>query len=128
MYARTLMGGSGISAGAATAITGGVGTHVPAGTTNADATAMGRLGIAFLAAVSSGTGVRLASGGPGDSITVANQDATNAVLVYPPVVIGGAASQINNLTATTGGFSVAANKRCTFYCVSATQWVSVLSA
>ena len=127
-YSRTMMGGSGISSGMALAINGGAATHVPAGTTNADATALGRLGIAFIASTPSGTGVRLQSGAPGDSIVVANQDAANALLVYPPVTIGGVAAAINNLTATTGGFSIAANRRATFYCVSASQWVSVLSA
>lgn len=122
-YASTMMGGSGISSGMALGINGGSQSVTPAGSTYADATALPKIGLCYAASVTSGTGVTLAAGAPGDSVTVANHDASNALLVYPP---SGAA--INRLTATTQGFSVAANKTATFYCYSATQWVANLSA
>jgi hypothetical protein len=69
------------------------------------------------------TGVRLpAPGGVGDAVLVYNRGA-NAALVYPQA--GGA---INALTATTGGFSVAAGARAVFTCWDGTNWCAVLSA
>lgn len=38
----------------------------------------------YLASVSSGTGIVLQGGNPGDIIWVTNGDTTNALLVYPP--------------------------------------------
>ena len=122
-YAQTMMGGSGVSAGAALAINGGVAAITPAGSAVTDATAGSKVGLLFAASTGSGTGIKLAAGAPGDSVVVANQDASNALLVYPP-----SAAKINNLTVTTQGFSIAANTRATLVCYSATQWVSVLSA
>lgn len=116
-YASTIMQG-GISAGSAQAINGGEQNVTPAGSTSADAAALGRSGICYAASVGSGTGVTLATGAPGDSVIVANHDASNALLVYPP-----ASAAINRLTATSQGFSVTANKTAIFFCVSATQWV-----
>ena len=70
-----------------------------------------------------GTGVRLpVPGGVGDAVLVYNRGA-NAVLVYPHA--GGA---INALTATTGGFSVAAGGRAVFTCWDGSNWAAVLSA
>lgn len=70
-----------------------------------------------------GTGVRLPTpAGVGDSVLVYNRGA-NAVLVYPQA--GGA---INALTATTGGFSVAAGARAAFTCWDGTNWAVMLSA
>jgi hypothetical protein len=69
------------------------------------------------------TGVRLSPpSGIGDAVLVYNRGA-NAVLVYPQA--GGA---INALTATTGGFSVAAGARAVFTCWDGTNWAAVLSA
>ena len=117
MFAATIIQG-GTSAGQATAIVGGEGSVTPAGSTYADATALtGKLGLNYAASVTSGTGVTLQAGAPGDFVAIANHDASNALLVYPP---SGAA--INRLTATTQGFSVTANKTAIFFCISATQW------
>lgn len=59
---------------------------------------------------------------PGARVTVVNSGA-NALLVYP-----GTGAQINALTATTGGFSVAAGGRADFIGVTDTNWFAILSA
>lgn len=69
------------------------------------------------------TGVRLpVPGGRGDTVVVYNRGA-NAALVYPQP--GG---QVNALTATTAGFSVAANARAVFVCWNGKDWMALLSA
>jgi hypothetical protein len=97
---------------------------VAAGSSNADAlqlSADADFNVVGTAAAS--TGVRLPTpGGVGDAVLVYNRGA-NAVLVYPQA--GGA---VNALTATTGGFSVAAGGRAVFTCWDGTNWCAVLSA
>jgi len=96
-------------------------TQVSAGTTNADATALSG-DIVTLTTVAAGTGVIMPAMNQGDWVVVGNQGA-NALLVYPP-----SGGQINALTRTTGGFSIAAAKQAVFYCLNAIQFVAVLSA
>ncbi len=117
-YAATMMGGSGIPSGMATAINGGEQNVTSAGSAYSDSTQLPKMGLCYAASVGSGEGVKIAAGAPGDSVVIANHDASNALLVYPP-----ASAAINRLTATTQGFSVTANKTAIFFCVSATQWV-----
>ena len=100
---------AGISAGAANQICGGVVTGISAAGTSVSTTA-------------ASTGVKLPPVERGALIEVYNQGA-NALLVYPP-----ASAAINALTATTGGFSVAAGKAARFRAVSGTQIYSMLSA
>lgn len=97
---------------------------VAAGTTNADALQLDATAdINTLVTVAASTGVKLpAPTGNGDAVVVFNRGA-NAVLVYPQ-----AGGQINALTATTGGFSVAAGGRAVFVCHNGTDWLAVLSA
>lgn len=59
----------------------------------------------------------------GAEITVVNAHATNAIRVYA----AGATDVINALSNATA-FSVAATKTCTFYCATAGQWHTLLSA
>jgi hypothetical protein len=96
-------------------------SQVASGTTNADATALAG-DLVTLATVAAGTGVILPAMNQGDWVVVGNQGA-NALLVYPP-----SGGQINALTRTTGGFSVTAAKAASFYCVSAAQFIAILSA
>ena len=95
-----------------------------AGTTNANALPLSPdadFHVVGTAAI--GSGVRLnPPSGVGDAVLVYNRGA-NAVLVYPQA--GGA---INALTATTGGFSVAAGARAVFTSWDGTNWTVVLSA
>lgn len=97
-------------------------TLTAAGTTNADAL---RLSAAInrVTTTAAGTGVLLPPIEPGARVTVMNSGA-NALLVYP----GTTGAQINALTATTGGFSVAAGGRADFIAFSSTVWGAILSA
>lgn len=92
-----------------------------AGSTNADALQLGAA-INRSTTTASGTGVKLPLPTPGDRVTVINSGA-NALLVYP-----GTGATINALTATSGGFSVAAGGRADFVGVTNTNWFAVLSA
>lgn len=98
-----------------------VDTITAAGTTNADATGLSAA-INRVTTAAASTGVRLMAPEAGSQVAVINSGA-NAVLVYPST---GAA--INALTATTGGFSVAAGGRALFIGTSSANWFAVLSA
>ena len=113
---------SGISAGAANQICGGVVTAISAaGTSNTDATVLSA-SVNVVSTAAASTGVKLPPVERGALIEVYNQGA-NAVLVYPP-----AGAKIDALTATTGGFSVGAGKAARFRAVSGTQIYSMLGA
>lgn len=94
-----------------------------AGSSNTDALQLSAA-INRVTTTAAGTGVRLpiALISPGARVTVINSGA-NALLVYP-----GTGAQINALTATTQGFSVAAGGRADFVAVTDTNWFAILSA
>lgn len=114
--------GVGLPAAAAVNICGDVvNTITAAGTNNTNATGLsGAINRVTTAAAS--TGVRLMAPEAGSMVVVINSGA-NAVLVYPST---GAA--INALTATTGGFSVAAGGRALFIGIGSANWFAILSA
>lgn len=93
------------------------------GTTNADALQL-TSAINRVTTTALGTGVVLpiALISRGARVTVVNSGA-NALLVYP-----GTGATINALTATTGGFSIAAGGRADFVATSDTNWFAILSA
>jgi hypothetical protein len=114
--------GSGLSPLAATNICGDVATALTAtGTTNADALALSAT-INLVSTTAASTGVRLMLPESGSGVVVINSGA-NALLVYP-----GTGAQINALTATTGGFSVAAGGRALFVGTGSANWFAILSA
>jgi hypothetical protein len=114
--------GAGNSASAATQICGDVADTLTAtGTTNADALQLSAI-INRVTTTAASTGVRLMLPEQGSQVVVVNSGA-NALLVYP-----GTGAQINALTATTGGFSVAAGGRALFVGTSSANWFAVLSA
>ena len=114
--------GSGLSPLAATNICGDVATALTAtGTTNADALALSAT-INQVSTTAASTGVRLMLPESGSGVVVINSGA-NALLVYP-----GTGAQINALTATTGGFSVAAGGRALFVGTGSANWYAILSA
>lgn len=114
--------GSGLSPLAATNICGDVATALTAtGTTNADALALSAT-INQVSTTAASTGVRLMSPESGSGVVVINSGA-NALLVYPST-----GAQINALTATTGGFSVAAGGRALFVGTGSANWFAILSA
>jgi len=114
--------GSGLSSLAAVNICGDVGdTLTAAGTSNTDALALSAA-INRVTTTAASTGVRLPLPESGSAIVVVNSGA-NALLVYP-----GTGAQINALTATTAGFSVAAGGRAMFVGTSSTNWFAILSA
>lgn len=92
-----------------------------AGTTNTDALQLGAA-INRVTTTALNTGVRLPLPKPGERVSVINSGA-NALLVYP-----GTGAQINALTATTGGFSIAAGGRSDFIGVTNALWTANLSA
>jgi hypothetical protein len=94
-----------------------------AGSSNTDALQL-TAAINRVTTTAASTGVVLPSAmlTPGARVTVINSGA-NALLVYP-----GTGAQINALTATTGGFSVAAGGRADFIGVTNTNWFAILSA
>lgn len=114
--------GSGTPAGQATAIVGDTVTGLTAaGSSNTDALQLNATNNR-VTTTASGTGVRLPPLEVGSMVTVMNSGA-NALLVYP-----GTGNQINALTATTAGFSVAAGGRAAFIAYAPTVWGAVLSA
>ena len=114
--------GSGLASLAATNICGDVADSLTAaGTSNTDALALSAT-INRVTTTALNTGVRLMLPEAGSAVVVVNSGA-NALLVYP-----GTGAQINALTATTGGFSVAAGGRAMFVGTSSTNWFAVLSA
>lgn len=94
-----------------------------AGSSNADALQLSAA-INRVTTTAASTGVVLPAAlmTPGARATVVNSGA-NALLVYP-----GTGNTINALTATTGGFSVAAGGRADFVGVTNTNWFAILSA
>lgn len=114
--------GSGVASQAAVNICGDVATGLTAtGTTNADALQLSAV-VNHVGTTASGTGVILPPLEPGASVFVINSGA-NALLVYP-----GTGFQINALTATTQGFSVASGGRAQFIAFTSTKWGAILSA
>lgn len=107
--------------GAMSTVAGGL---TAAGTTNANALVLSSdADLHTITTAGAGTGAILsAPSGAGDEVVVFNRGA-NAVLVYPQ-----AGGQINALTATTAGFSVAAGGRCVFVCHDGVNWMAFLSA
>ena len=91
------------------------------GSTNADALQLSAV-VNQVSTAASGTGVILPPLEPGASVFVMNSGA-NALLVYP-----GTGFQINALTATTQGFSVASGGRAQFIAFTSTRWGAILSA
>ena len=115
--------GSGLPAQAAVNICGDVASTLTAtGTSNADALRL-TAAINEVTTTALGTGVLLPPLEVGASVFVHNAGA-NALLVYP----GTTGAQINALTATTGGFSIAAGGKALFVAVSGTRWSALLSA
>lgn len=116
--------GVGLSGGAAVNVCGDVASGLTAaGANNTNALQLTAV-INEIGTAAAGTGVLLpAPIEPGAQVYVHNAGA-NAVLVYP----GTTGAQINALTATTGGFSVAAGGKALFTAVSATRWSALLSA
>lgn len=114
--------GVGFSALAANTVCGDTVTGLTAaGSTNADALQLSSINNR-VTTTALNTGVRLPPLEVGAMVTVMNSGA-NALLVYP-----GTGNQINALTATTGGFSVAAGGRALFIAYAPTVWGAVLSA
>lgn len=114
--------GSGLSPLAAVNVCGDVATTLTAtGTTNADALGLSAV-INQVSTTAASTGVRLMVPESGSAVVVINSGA-NALLVYP-----GTGAQINALTATTGGFSVAAGGRAMFVGTGSANWYAILSA
>jgi hypothetical protein len=95
-----------------------------AGTNNTNALVLSPdVDIHVIGTAAASTGVRLsAPGGVGDTVVVYNRGA-NAVLVYPQ-----ADGQINALTVTTAGLSVAAGSKAVLVCWDGTNWLSIVSA
>lgn len=94
-----------------------------AGSSNADALQLtAAINRVTTTALSTGVLLPLSLISPGARVTVVNSGA-NALLVYP-----GTGATINALTATTGGFSVAAGGRADFVAVTDTNWFAILSA
>lgn len=114
--------GSGAPGQLATAIVGNVDNGLTAaGSANTDALQLNSANNR-VTTTAAGTGVRLPPLEVGSMVTVMNSGA-NALLVYP-----GTGNQINALTATTGGFSVAAGGRAAFIAYAPTVWGAILSA
>lgn len=88
------------------------------GSTNADAAAVLE-GLTVVTGADATKGVILPTAVPGATVEIKN-GAAAVLKVYPS-----AGAQINALTATTGGLSVAANAPVIFRCKSATQWYSI---
>ena len=95
--------------------------YAAAGTTQATATPIDDDSIINVTTVGAGSGVILANQGAA-SITVFNNNGTNALLVYPP--LGGTINQ----TAANTGYSVAANKSSQFQTADGVFWVATHSA
>ena len=122
MAIPTRLMGSGFAAQQAVNVCGDVTDSITAtGTTNADAVQLSSA-INRVTTTAASTGARLMLPEAGSQVVVVNSGA-NALLVYP-----GTGASINALTATTGGFSVAAGGRALFVGTSSANWFAVLSA
>lgn len=114
--------GVGLAAVAATEVCGTVADNLTAtGSSNTDALQLSVV-INRVTTAAASTGVRLMLPEPGSAVVVVNSGA-NALTVYP-----GTGAQINALTATTGGFSVASGGRALFVGTSSANWFAILSA
>lgn len=114
--------GSGVAPLAAVNICGDVENGLTAaGSSNSDALQLSAA-INRVTTTAASTGVRLPPLEVGSIVFVMNSGAST-LTVYP-----GTGNQINALTATTGGFSIAAGGRAEFYAVAPTVWGAVLSA
>ena len=112
----------GFSAGQAKAINGSIASAVSAaGTTIATATDL-VADINFVSTVGSSAGVQLASGELGDSQIVHNSGA-NPLSVYPPSATHG----INQIPVGSAHI-LSVDTTCTYYIVSTTQIIGLLSA
>jgi hypothetical protein len=119
--AKNIMSG-GFSAGQAKSINGAIATGISAaGTVITDATDL-VADVNAIGTCASGAGVQLANCEVGDSQIVYNGGA-NACKVYPDT----SSSQINQITAGSA-HSLATSTACTYYKISTTRWVAVLSA
>lgn len=113
---------SGLSAGQATAINGGVANTLTAlGTTQANALLLPG-DINRFTTVAAGTGTVLPPMNPGDSVEVINKGA-NALLVYPP-----AGGVINSLGANAGYSVAAATPFAKIRCIDALTYVALQAA
>jgi hypothetical protein len=70
--------------------------------------------------------VKLPPSVAGMQVTVINAAASNAMNVFPSAA--GTTTETINALSANAAFSVAANKACTFFCVTAGQWQSQLTA
>lgn len=114
--------GVGFAGMAATEVCGNVADSLTAaGSSNTDALQLSQV-INRVTTTAASTGVRLMLPEPGSAVVVVNSGA-NALTVYP-----GTGAQINALTATTGGFSVASGGRAMFVGTSSANWFAILSA
>jgi len=108
MSIRAHVMGSGVAAGAASAIVGGVNSaSVGAGTDHTNFTLLPLSSIHWIKTAANNSGVGLPPGngsgdgmGPGDYCTIYNGD-SNTLLLYPP-----AGGNLNGGTATTGTVSI----------------------
>ena len=111
--------GGGMSASVASLVGGGtIGTAAAAGSSATDATALAA-DSTYVTGADGTKGVKLFDCEVGSVIHVFN-NASSALKVYPP-----ASQQINNLTATTGNISVAANKGAMLLKLTNNTWGAV---
>ena len=95
-------------------------TVAAAGSSNTDAATVAG-GFTLVTAADATKGVILSAPVAGTVVIIKNADAANAVLkVYP-----NSGASINALTATTGGYSMAAKTSMVLVAYSATQWYTV---
>ena len=95
-------------------------TVAAAGSSNTDAATVAA-GFTLVTAADATKGVILSAPVAGTVVIIKNADAANAVLkVYP-----NSGASINALTATTGGYSMAAKTSMVLVAYSATQWYTV---
>lgn len=92
-----------------------------AGTTQGTATALSA-DLNLVSTVAANSGVILYNGVINDSMIVYNDQAVNALLVYPPT-----SAQINQIPVNTA-HSLPPNTFCEYYKVSKTRWVAQMSA
>lgn len=113
--------GAGFSAIQAGVLGGTVKTGITAaGTTQGGATSL-TAGINMIGTAAASTGVVCPLTMPGDDMWIYNGGA-NAVSVYPP-----SGAKFNSLS-TNAAFSLGTNTNCVVKCVSATQWLVIMSA
>jgi hypothetical protein len=117
--------GSGIAAGAANSILGGViATEAGAGTTRTDATRLSLVSIHNIATAANNSGVILPPGNgtadgmqPGDTMVIYNGD-SNTLLLYPP-----AGGQLNGGTASTGTVQIPTKTSVQVICLTSLTFI-----